>query len=69
LPEQIRHFRQPKGAFEGFRISARRAGFEMKYEIAFDKVASFDGADDRDARLLHFSVPFGDPVVVSAGAE
>jgi hypothetical protein len=67
--KQMRYFRlfSQKGLFEGLPASARRAGFEMKYEDAFGKVAGFHWAADRDPDFTFF-VSFGDPEVVSVSA-
>lgn len=63
--KQMRYFRlfSQKGLFEGQPASARRAGFEIKYEDAFGKVARFHWAADRDSDFTFF-VSFSDPPVV-----
>jgi hypothetical protein len=57
-----------KGSFEELPASAKRAGFEMKYENAFDRVAGFRWAADRDPDFTFF-VAFCDPEAVSVSAD
>ena len=67
--KQMRYFRlfSQRGSFESLSVSAKRAGFEVIYEYALDRVASFRWAEgDPD---FTFFVSFSDPEAVLVNAD
>jgi hypothetical protein len=69
--KQMRYFRlfSQRGIFGELSASAKRAGFELIHEDAFDKEASFRWAADRERPDLLFYVSFGNLESVQVVAE